>query len=222
MQVDESFTEYVAVRWSMLSRLATLLVGDEQADDLTRAALVRVYLSWSEIQESASADSAVKRILAREAVRNAPAPLDRPVVAEDGDLWTQIGGLLPRQRAMLVLRHYEGLYDPEIADALGCSPSAVTAESLALETGIDLVELRRELMRRSDESDVAPPPLDELVLAGRRARQLRRRRSWTWAAGVAAAVALAFGVASVLEGASGPADPARASSKRFLSMLPTG
>src|SRR3569623_416705 len=120
MQVDESFTEYVAVRWSMLSRLATLLVGDEQADDLTRAALVRVYLSWSAIQESASADSAVKRILAREAVRNAPAPLDRPVVAEDGDLWTQIGGLLPRQRAMLVLRHYEGLYDPEIADALGC------------------------------------------------------------------------------------------------------
>lgn len=218
MQVDESFTAYVAMRWSMLYRLATLLVGDEHADELTRAALVRAYLSWPEVQESASADGSVKRIMARESLE-----LDPGATHSGDDLWAQIAGLLPRQRSMLVLRHYEGLDDGEIADALGCPPSTISSESLALETGIDLPELSRELTRRSDEAVPPYPPLDELVDAGRRARQLRRRRTLTWATGAAAAVVVALALASLLEGAPGPRHAARpAASERFLSMLPTG
>ncbi|HET6166493.1 MAG TPA: sigma factor-like helix-turn-helix DNA-binding protein [Marmoricola sp.] len=229
MQVDESFTEYVAVRWSMLSRLATLLVGDERADELTRAALVRAYLRWPEIQESASADASVKRILAQESLKDLrPADGSSRVLgagspgADGTDLWTQIGALLPRQRAMLVLRHYEGLFDAEIAEALGCSASTVVAESLALETGIDLVDLREELLRRSDDAEIPHPPLDELLDAGRRARRQRRRRTWGWTAGVAAFVAVAVVLAGLLEAATGPADPTRTSSARFLSLLPAG
>src|SRR5690242_16185371 len=121
MRVDESFTEYVAVRWSMFYRLATLLAGDARAEELTRAALVRAHLSWAEVQEAASADQWVKRALARECLKVQPAPAVGEPVGSSRDVWAQLGELLPRQRALLVLRHHEGFFDGELADALGCS-----------------------------------------------------------------------------------------------------
>lgn len=221
MRVDESFTEYVAVRWSMFYRLATLLAGDARAEELTRAALVRAYLAWPEVQEAASADQWVKRALARECLKVPPTAGDPAGTSRD--VWAQLGELLSRQRALLVLRHHEGFFDGELADALGCSVGTIVSESIALETGIDLVGLRQELVRRSDEVEVPPPPIDELILAGREARLRRRRRTWTWVGGVAAAVAVAFTLASVLEGSSDPAarKPAR-EPVRFLSALPSG
>lgn len=45
MEVDESFAEYVAARWSMLYRLAVLLAGEDDADEVTQAGLVRAYLA---------------------------------------------------------------------------------------------------------------------------------------------------------------------------------
>ena len=35
--------------------------------------------------------------------------------------WPHVTSLPPRQRAVIVLRYYEGLSEQEIADALGCS-----------------------------------------------------------------------------------------------------
>jgi hypothetical protein len=224
MRVDESFTEYVAVRWSMFHRLATLLAGEDRAEALTRAALVRTYLAWPEVQESASADQWVKRALARECLKGASAsPEPADASARPDDLWTLLEGLPPRHRALLVLRHHEGFFDGEVADALGCSPATVASEGHALEAGIDLAALRQEMVRRSDEVEVPPPPVDELLLAGREARRRRRRRTWTWAGAVAAAVVVAFTLASVLEGSSDPVGrkPARAP-VRFLSALPAG
>jgi DNA-directed RNA polymerase specialized sigma24 family protein len=239
MDVDESFGEYVAARWSMLYRLAVLLAGEADADELTQAALVRAHVSWHEVDAAASADDEVKRILADTAVHEpAPGPEAGSRTDEDDSglrnpldrqhLWAALGELLPRQRAVLVLRHYEGLSDGEIARALGCPTSMVTEEALALETGIDLAELRDELVLRAEVAVIPLPPLDELVARGHQARRQRVRRTTGRSVAVAAVVVVGLALASVVqECTSGRAHPARPASAavavpRFLEMLPDG
>ncbi len=51
------------------------------------------------------------------------------------DTWRHVTALPPRQRAVVVLRYYEGLSEREIAEALGCSPGTVkSTASAALRT----------------------------------------------------------------------------------------
>ena len=45
--------------------------------------------------------------------------------AERAALLAELGTLPRRQRAVLVLRYYEGLSDTEIAEVLGCAPGTV-------------------------------------------------------------------------------------------------
>lgn len=231
MDVDESFAGFVSARWSMLYRLATLLGGATDADELTQATLVRAYQSWREIHPTAQEDARVKRVLAETAARRAngrtgavdtlPKFLpDRP------QRWESLDRLLPRQRAVLVMRHYEGLSDTEIAEALGCSTSTVTADGLALETGVDLVALHEELDRRAREAEVPLPPVVSLLTQGHRARRERVRRTVSWTAAVAGVVLIALVVATALDGGtSRGAHPGRAASPVpvvFLSSLPAG
>jgi RNA polymerase sigma factor (sigma-70 family) len=44
-------------------------------------------------------------------------------------LWQALGGLSPRQRAVLVLRQYEGLSDAEIAELIGVAQASVRSLS---------------------------------------------------------------------------------------------
>ena len=229
MEVDESFAGYVAARWSMLFRLAVLLAGEDAADDLAQAGLVQAYLSWRDVQEAASVDDAVKRIVATTAVRRKPDPQDeQPASGSSRDrLWATITALPPRQRAVLVLRHYEGLYDPEIAGIVHSSPSAVTAEAGALEAGIDLVELRDELVQRAEDAIVPLPPVRELLVQGRLARRRRRRRTATRLGLAAALVACGVAIAAAIQAIT-PDSPragraaAATDLPRFLSSLPHG
>ena len=228
---EESFAAYVAVRWSMLYRLATLLAGPERADQLTRTALVRAHLSWPEIRGSASPDLEVKRRLADVAARSSP-PGPRVVEADEAPapppgerLWAEISTLLPRQRAMLVLRHHEGFSDDEIADTLGCSRSTVAAELLAIETGIDPTDLDSLLDARSEQVSVPDPPVAALIHLARDARRRRRNRWRAWAAGVVAVVVAGLVLANLVDAATRPeaARPAAAGAAAgFLSGLPTG
>jgi DNA-directed RNA polymerase specialized sigma24 family protein len=233
MDVDESFSEYVAVRWSMVHRLATLLAGPDDADALARAALVRAYLTWPDVRRSASPDLRVIGLVAGTAARRPNRWPDHEVTGTTGTvptdgrdrLWSEFGGLLPRQRALLVLRHHEGLSDAEIGDALGCSPDAVATEAPALETGIDVAELRDLFDARSDAVRVPVPPVDELLAEAGAERARRRRRAWRRAGVVAAVLALGLTVASLVQGPSGPEPtkaPAEAQGVRFLSELPSG
>jgi DNA-directed RNA polymerase specialized sigma24 family protein len=45
--------------------------------------------------------------------------------AERAALLAELEKLLRRQRAVLVLRYYEGLSDTEIAEVIGCTPGTV-------------------------------------------------------------------------------------------------
>ncbi|HEX7718036.1 MAG TPA: sigma factor-like helix-turn-helix DNA-binding protein [Marmoricola sp.] len=219
---DASFAEYVDLRWSMLHRLATLLVGPDGAAGLTRAALVRVYVSWPDVGDSGSPDTAVKRILAGLAGHEAGGRHETGP-GDGEDLWAALGRLLPRQRAILVLRHYERLDDTEIAAALGRPRAEVAEERLALETGLDLSRLDEKLRSRSDAAVAPPPPTDALVAEGRTLLRRRRQRSWRWVAVGAATLAAGLAVANLLDAPRSHPRPAAAErTARFLTMLPPG
>jgi RNA polymerase sigma factor (sigma-70 family) len=50
-------------------------------------------------------------------------------VADRDALVRALGALAPKQRAVLVLRYWEDLPDPEIAAALNCSPATVRSQA---------------------------------------------------------------------------------------------
>jgi RNA polymerase sigma factor (sigma-70 family) len=54
-----------------------------------------------------------------------------PMLAVDDRvaLWRALGRLPRRQRAVLVLRYYEGLSEAEIADTLGCATGTVKSQA---------------------------------------------------------------------------------------------
>src|SRR3954447_10807693 len=182
MEVDESYAEYVAARWSMLYRLAALLVGEPDADDLTQAALVAAYLDWADVRDAPSADDHVKQIMARTAGRLAGRPRNSKTHAHEhadpdgtdqqrvappasrAELWARFEELAPRQRIMVVLRGYEALEETEIAGVRGCSAAAVAAEVAEWDDAqVDAAAVREELIGRADQVDVPLPPTDTLI-----------------------------------------------------------
>lgn len=145
MSTQHTFTEYVAARWAVLYRLAVLLVGETNAEDLTQAALLKAYLSWQRAVDAESTDAYVKKILVNTAIsqgrKRRPLTVagveERPVdshesaVLERDALWPRIESLPPRQRAVIVLRYYEDLSEAEIARTLGCANGTVKAHAAA-------------------------------------------------------------------------------------------
>lgn len=145
MSTQQTFAEYVAARWAVLYRLAVLLVGETNADDLTQAALLKAYLSWQRAVDAESTDAYVKKILVNTAisqgrkrrtvtvaeVNDHPVASHESEVIERGALWPRIESLPPRQRAVIVLRYYEDLSEAEIARTLGCANGTVKAHAAA-------------------------------------------------------------------------------------------
>ena len=129
MQPDASFAEFVSVRWSVLYRLAVLLAGPDEADDLLEGALAGALHSWGELRHAGSAEEHVKERLAHDAAVLAPGADQR---AGHDDLRARIDALPPRQRVVLVLQCYELLATGDIARALGCRADVVEAESAAM------------------------------------------------------------------------------------------
>jgi DNA-directed RNA polymerase specialized sigma24 family protein len=79
-----------------------------------------------------------------------PGPPAAPPPGPDEEMWRLLAGLPRQQRAVLVLRYYEGLTDQEIAGVLGCRP--VTVRSNASRA---LAALRIEIATR-DIEEVRP------------------------------------------------------------------
>jgi RNA polymerase sigma factor (sigma-70 family) len=75
-------------------------------------------------------------------------------LASHDDVWAQVCGLPPKQRAVLVLRYYEDLSYADTAEVLGCSVGTVASQvSEALST----------LRRRIGPESAALLPDDEAV-----------------------------------------------------------
>jgi RNA polymerase sigma-70 factor (sigma-E family) len=118
-----------------MARLAYLLCGNtQQADDLAHDAFVRLYEHWDRVNDPAKRRAYLRTILvnlahsahrrASTARRHAGAPL----LAEGGaspEVLAALGTLSERQRTAVVLRHWLGMTEGEIAEAMSCSVGSV-------------------------------------------------------------------------------------------------
>ena len=125
-------------RGSRLLRTAHLLCGDRhEAERLLGDALAKTWQAWRGLSTLAAAENLTLRRLvsgAREAVLPAPPASSLPAglgldpperVAARGALRRRLATLSPEERAVLVLRHAEGLPPERVATVTGLSPQQV-------------------------------------------------------------------------------------------------
>jgi RNA polymerase sigma-70 factor (sigma-E family) len=142
------FEEYVAARGRALERYAYVLTGDRQrSQDLVQTALLKAYRQWRRVVRTEHPDAYVRRILTTSYLdwRRRRASTEEPVAdlpesaTDDSDpadlvvlrdeMFRALGTLTPHQRAVLVLRHYEGYDDAAIGAVLGCSEVTVRSHA---------------------------------------------------------------------------------------------
>ncbi len=142
---QDSFEEFVRGRSQALLRTAYLLTGDwGHAEDLLQDVLTATYRHWRRVGSDAP-EAYVRRGLVNQRISRwrrrkfterpleaAPPPLARDDVSlldHHDEVWRALQKVTPTQRAVLVLRYYEGLSEAEIADVLTCSPGTVKAHA---------------------------------------------------------------------------------------------
>jgi RNA polymerase sigma-70 factor (sigma-E family) len=137
------FEDYVAARGRALERYAFVLSGDAHtAEDLVQTALLKAYRRWRRVTAAEHPDAYVRRIVTtsyldwrrrrgngEEPVQELPDAAAGPDLADGvvrrDELRRALGTLTPQQRAVLVLRHYEGYDDAAIAAVLNCGEGTV-------------------------------------------------------------------------------------------------
>ena len=141
-----TFEEFAEARLHALLRYAIMLTGDrELGQDIVQDVMIRVHGRWSHIESRDMPEKYIRRAIVnayvswrrRWSVRNLvsfSAPPERPTPEsshegiEHSELWQRMASLGPRQRAVVVLRFYEGFTDVEIAELMGCTVSTVRSQ----------------------------------------------------------------------------------------------
>jgi len=138
----DPFAAYYAARYRTLRRTAYLLCGDwHEAEELTQAAFVRLYLAWGRVRPD-GAHAYARRVLVNEHLgrlrRRRELPVDavpdRPGPAAGSpddrvDLAAALRAVPPQQRAVVVLRYCEGLSVEQTAALLGVAPGTVKSQA---------------------------------------------------------------------------------------------
>lgn len=140
MTGDADFEEFVVARRPALLRTAYLLTGNHHdAEDLVQSTLIKVVPKWARIQDHP--EPYVRKVLARESVNRQRGRRWREVITDkvpevtqqdSGDrfsLLEDLRRLSPQQRAVLVLRYFDDLTEPETAAALGISVGTVKSHA---------------------------------------------------------------------------------------------
>jgi len=139
---DGAFAVYFTDRVAALRRSAYLLTGNwHDAEDVVQAAFVRLFSVWHRVREE-SADAYVRQVLVnvflntKRGQRNREYPVaevpDGPAPAADTAdrlaVSRALAELTPSQRAVVVLRYWEGLSVAETAAVLGVSAGTVKSQ----------------------------------------------------------------------------------------------
>ena len=137
----DSFEDYVNGRGRALLRFAYVLSHDaDLAQDLVQDALVKTHARWDKVDHP---DAYVRRAIVNDfcswkrrraskdvLTSDLPEGLTQDEGPEERDaMWRLLAELPRQQRAALVLRFYEGLDDPAIGRALGCSEATVRSHA---------------------------------------------------------------------------------------------
>ncbi|HSE08266.1 MAG TPA: sigma factor-like helix-turn-helix DNA-binding protein [Nocardioidaceae bacterium] len=129
---DGEFADFMAARQAALLRTAYLLTGDPvEARELATSTLGKLNLAWAGVRSGEGADVFLRRVMFR--AHTSPwrrlGSSRRTAQHQTGgsDLWRAVGALPARQRALVVLCHYEGLVESEAAEVLGISLKRATS-----------------------------------------------------------------------------------------------
>ena len=133
---DLAYVAFVESAWNRHLRLAVLLTGDRwRGEELLQDTLVRMYARWRRLAQHDDLHAYLRRAMVNNntslwrrrrrewLVADVPDHAARP----DGrhpdstELRAALLALSPKQRAVVVLRHYEDLSEREIARLLGCT-----------------------------------------------------------------------------------------------------
>lgn len=158
-ETDEVFRALVANRYPALVRTAFLLTGDRgHAEDLVQQSLLKVYEALRRGADPSSMEAYTRTTMLRLSLRwrqtlwrtEKPAPVPDVGTTSEVDSGLQVRLALmslPRdQRAVVVLRYFEGLSESETADALGVAPGTVKSR-----TSRALAVLRHSGLLREDD-----------------------------------------------------------------------
>lgn len=145
-QRDSEFVEFVSAQRTALVRMARLLTAgdDALAEDLVQTTLTRLYVHWPRVRRAGNPVGYARTSLTHTFVdekrrahqrRETPTDVvrDRPVHDPDPDLGQTVldalAGLAPRQRAVVVLRHFLDLDVAETARVLAVAPGTVKSQN---------------------------------------------------------------------------------------------
>jgi RNA polymerase sigma-70 factor (sigma-E family) len=168
-----AFEEFVQVHGDGLVRLSFVLCGDRgKAEDATQEALTRLYLRWGRIEDPLpyarrsviNATNDQWRHLSRREQHERTVVQQRPeappllddVVADRDRLIRALQRLPYGQRAVIVLRYWHQLSEPETANVLGNSVGTVKSQ-----TSRALDRLREDLQSDDLQSDLLPVSIEE-------------------------------------------------------------
>ncbi|MFI0448204.1 SigE family RNA polymerase sigma factor [Actinomadura sp. 6N118] len=144
MRESPEFARYAAERSPRLFKTAFLLCRDRgQAEDLVQITLVKAWRAWRRIQDDPdpyvyrilvnSHASSMRRLWRREIPTDVPP--ETPSADETGHLddrtWLleALAKLPERQRAVIVLRFFEDMTEPQVAAVMGCSVGTVKSQA---------------------------------------------------------------------------------------------
>ena len=140
---DNLFAEVARTRYSSLVAYGILLTSNRtEAQDLVQDAMVKVFSRVRTVPNVAAADQYIRRAMfslyldearrasvARAARRSIATPESMPdaaaAVGASEDVRAALGLLSPQERACVVLRHFDDLTVPVIAETLGLAEGTV-------------------------------------------------------------------------------------------------
>jgi RNA polymerase sigma-70 factor (sigma-E family) len=148
-QDEAEYAELVAAVTHRVHRVAYAVCGDRQlAEDAVQSALVSAYRTWPRVRDADSSEAYLRKMVVNQlfswrrrkswgstsALGRAAEPSrasHENEVVEHQRVWSAVGDLPPRQRAVIVLRYYEGMTEAEIAETLEIRPGTVKSQSSA-------------------------------------------------------------------------------------------
>jgi RNA polymerase sigma-70 factor (sigma-E family) len=146
MRPEEEFRDFVLARSRELLRFGWMLTyNSDRAEDLLQTSLAKAWPHWVRICREGDPEAYVRRVMVttatawsarrwRAEIPTGEMPEGRAeggfAVVDDHDQLRRVLASLPRrQRAVVVLRYYQGLSEAETADVLGCSVGTVKSQA---------------------------------------------------------------------------------------------